>query len=190
MLMIIFVILTEEEFQELKGGNKAVYVKIYNEYKKPVYNLLLSRCLGNRDIAMDVVQDTFLTAIKSFHKVKSPGHLEAWLITIAKNKLVDHFRKAGRDKKYIEKLAEKESEPADVLEELHEKEQVSLLYMAMEKIKPLYKDLLRMRCWQGLKVKEIAGKTGKTPKAVENMLFRAKESLKKQITNISRGFEI
>ena len=189
MILLIFLILTDEEFQGLKNGDETIYIKIYNRYKKPVFNLLLSRSFGNRDIAMDIMQETFLTAIGSFHKVKSPGHLEAWLITIAKNKLIDHFRKTGREKKYLEKIAYREAGTVDMSEELHEKEQAALLYMAMEKLKPHYKEALTMFCWENMKVKEIAEKTGRTPKAVENILFRAKNSLKKHLSSISKEFE-
>jgi RNA polymerase sigma factor (sigma-70 family) len=188
-MMVILIILSDDEFQNLREGNKTVYIKVYNEYKKPVFNLLLSRSRGNREVAQDIMQETFLTAFKSLDRLKNPGHIEAWLITIAKNKLTDYFRKSARRKKYIETHGTETNMSPDVAEELHLKEQVALLHMGMEKINPTYRRLLTMRCWEDMSVKEIAEKIGRTKKAVENMLFRAKESLKKEITRMSKDFD-
>ncbi len=178
-------ILTDSEFISLKNGDKDMYIRLYNEYKKPVYHLVLSRISGDRETAADILQDTFLAALNSLSRLRNAEHIEAWLITIAKNKIIDHFRKCGTSKKYAHIVRHEEECRAQDADELEENERAALVRLGMYGLNPEYRNLLTMRCWEDMSVKDIALKIGRTPKAVENMLFRARESLKKEIERLS-----
>jgi RNA polymerase sigma-70 factor (ECF subfamily) len=185
-VLVIIVILSDNEFQSLKNGDKDVYIRLYNEYKKPVYHLILSKISVDREAAEDILQDTFLAALNSLSRLKNPAHIDAWLITIAKNKVVDYFRKRGTSRKYEPIVRQQEEGRAASADELAENERVALLRLGMERLNAGYRELLTMRCREDMSVKDIAEKLKRTPKAVENMLLRAKDSLKKEIGRLSR----
>jgi RNA polymerase sigma-70 factor (TIGR02943 family) len=49
--------------------------------------------LRSRDLAEDLVQETFLSALKGIHNYKGEAHEKTWLTAILKNKIIDHYRK-------------------------------------------------------------------------------------------------
>lgn len=55
------------------------------------------RKLGDRFIAEDLVQETFIAAINSRNAFKGDSSLQTWLVSILKNKLIDHVRKFSRE---------------------------------------------------------------------------------------------
>ncbi|MEM8913748.1 MAG: RNA polymerase sigma factor [Planctomycetota bacterium] len=56
-----------------------------------------SRRVHEPSIAEDLVQDTFLCAIKSARGNGSPDCVEAWLVSILRRRIVDHYRRSSRD---------------------------------------------------------------------------------------------
>ncbi len=61
-----------------------------------LYRYALLR-LANTDVAEDVVQETLLAALQSRHRFAGKSSERTWLIGILKHKLLDHFRKVGRE---------------------------------------------------------------------------------------------
>ncbi len=51
---------------------------------------------SNKETAEDLVQETFLAAVRSFEKFEGKSDPKTWLLSILKNKIADHFRKAYR----------------------------------------------------------------------------------------------
>ena len=63
--------------------------EIYKEYSKYVFNYLLS-FTNNVEIAEELMQETFYSAIKNIHKFRNDSSLKTWLYRIAKNKWIDY----------------------------------------------------------------------------------------------------
>jgi len=55
------------------------------------------RCINNRAIAEDLVQETFLAALKGRAKYTGASSEQTWLTGILKNKVADHYRKSSRE---------------------------------------------------------------------------------------------
>ena len=62
--------------------------------------------IGRREIAEDLVQETFLAAIQSHHQFQNRSSIRTWLTGILKNKVVDHLRCTTRDNSLQEILAD------------------------------------------------------------------------------------
>ena len=58
--------------------------KLYDIYAKDIYKFIMSIAL-NHEIAEDIMQSTFLSAIKSIHTFKGHSSVKTWLFGIAKN---------------------------------------------------------------------------------------------------------
>lgn len=67
--------------------------------------------VSDRTIAEDLVQETFLSAIKNVHQFKVASSPRTWLIGILRHKVIDHFRSASRRQQANEKVAAEKSEP-------------------------------------------------------------------------------
>lgn len=65
---------------------------LFENYSDYLYNYAITR-VNDEHIAEDLVQDTFVAAIKSIKNFESKSKESTWLIAILKNKIIDHYRK-------------------------------------------------------------------------------------------------
>jgi len=65
-------------------------------YADLLYRFAILR-LNDKNLAQDMVQETFLSALKSIKKFEQKSSVQTWLITILKNKIIDHYRKSFTD---------------------------------------------------------------------------------------------
>ncbi len=66
-------------------------------YADPLYNYAKVR-VGERETAKDLVQETFLSALRGMGDFKGESSEKTWLFSILKNKIIDHYRKKGAEK--------------------------------------------------------------------------------------------
>lgn len=69
--------------------------QIYNEYSKMIYNYLLS-LTKKTDVAEELLQETFYSAVKNINKFRKESNVKTWLCTIAKNKYIDYYKKSKK----------------------------------------------------------------------------------------------
>lgn len=95
--------------------NPDKWIDSYSDY---LFNYTISR-VSDREIAQDLVQDTFLAALKSMKNFKGEASERTWLISILKRKIIDHYRKINSNKGKAEvRINYKDSESeGDWLEE-------------------------------------------------------------------------
>lgn len=62
-----------------------------------LYNYAYSR-LQSKELAEDLVQETFISALKALNKFEGRSSEITWLVSILKRKIIDHFRKASTQK--------------------------------------------------------------------------------------------
>lgn len=60
--------------------------------------------IGQRELAEDLVQETFLTASQCMHQLRELGAARSWLLSILRNKILDHVRKYSRESLVAEDL--------------------------------------------------------------------------------------
>ncbi|MEM7311555.1 MAG: sigma-70 family RNA polymerase sigma factor [Planctomycetota bacterium] len=67
------------------------------EHSDALFAFAISR-VGDKEVAEDIVQETFLAAIRASDQFRGRAKVRTWLISILKNKIVDHFRRQSRSK--------------------------------------------------------------------------------------------
>lgn len=77
------------------GGDEAALDAIIGRYSPRVFSLLY-RLTGSRDVAEDLMQETFLRMVRVFEDYAHAGKFEAWLFRIAANLARDHARRRKR----------------------------------------------------------------------------------------------
>ena len=70
------------------------WISLYSDY---LFNYTITR-VNNRDIAQDLVQETFLAGLKSMKNYKGEASERTWLISILKRKIIDYYRKINSNK--------------------------------------------------------------------------------------------
>lgn len=86
----------EEYLEALKQKDDEAFAFIYNETKYGVYALILS-IIKDRSLAEDIMQETYLAMLEKIDTYKLGTNFRNWLLTIARNKAIDYYRKRQRE---------------------------------------------------------------------------------------------
>lgn len=79
-----------------RSGVKTNPEKWVDEYGDYLYSYAIYR-ISQPETAQDLVQETFLSALKSIDNFKGKSEVKTWLTSILKNKIIDHYRKSAKD---------------------------------------------------------------------------------------------
>ena len=162
-------------WQAVLAGDEAAWRAWYDESFAGLYAYALWRAGGLRDLADEVVQDTWLTAVRSLRSFDpAEGPFAGWLRGIAANLLRNRFRRDARRGRRAEALeGEPAAAPADAVRERAER-----VAAALAAVPPRYEAVLRAKYLDGQTVAAIAAAAGETPKAVESLLTRARQAFR------------
>jgi RNA polymerase sigma factor (sigma-70 family) len=90
------------------------FQRFFDEQREPVFRFLVASV--GRDAADDCFQETFLSAMKAFPKLRAGSNHRAWVMTIAHRKALDHHRARARGAIPVEDVPEvavHDAPPAD-----------------------------------------------------------------------------
>ncbi len=154
---------TEEAVQRFLEGEKEAFDQIVRRWEVKVYNLAW-RMLGNREDAQDVVQETFLSALKSIKDLRDPRSFSTWLYRIALN----HCRARHRSRKPDLSLDDSAFEPTGrerklvpappaTREGLDALETRDIIRKALTGLSEHHRTAIVMKEYLGLSLEELAG---------------------------------
>ena len=152
---------------QLTSGNSHSFSILVDRYQKRVYGFIFSK-VKDAELADDVFQDTFVKVIKNLRlgKYKDEGRFLSWVMRIAHNIIMDHFRKINRLPKHeskhedldvLDRLVEQSSSIEDLMIETQIHADLSLL---IDELPQTQKEVLRMRLFQEMSFKDIGEQTG------------------------------
>lgn len=128
------------------------------------------RYVGNTTDADDVFSETFLTYFKKERTFESEEHRKAWLIRVTINCAKD-FLTAHRDWAQInEQITPDRNVP--------QTDQYLDLHAAIERLRPEYREVIKLHYLEDLSVKQIALVLDRNENTVKTHLLRAREMLK------------
>ncbi len=162
------------------GGS--ALLAVYDEALPQVYGYLHRRC-RDRTTAEDLTTEVFLAAVDSIHRAVVRDVTTAWLIGIARHKLVDHWRRLERDERRLTALA------GEHVEADHDPWEVRLDMMtARDVLGDLgahHRSALTLRYVDDLPVAEVAAELGRTLHATEALLVRARLAFRARYEEVS-----
>ena len=144
---------------------------LYDEALPQVYGYLLSGC-GQKALAEDLTAETFLAAVDTARRDQPVS--VAWLIGVARHKLVDHWRRLAREERSLA-LVPTEPEPPwedGVLDAVTAR-------AALERLGPHHRLALTLRYLDGLPVPEVARLLDRSLHATEALLVRARAAFRR-----------
>lgn len=149
--------------------------ELYRLYYYELYAFLFKRC-PDVDIVDDLIQNTFLEALKSIDNFKGESSVKTWLFGIAKHQLYRHFRK-NKKQFPLDELSDAElatqTSFSDKLFVQHILETVSSL-------SPPLDEIMRLRLVYGMPFKEIGLRVQRSENYCRVNFYRIKERLRKE----------
>jgi len=171
----------------IRKKDPSVFEDLYNEYKTVVYNYLLIKTKNDTDAAKDVLSETFCSVMETADNIKHEGNIKSYLFQLANRRLSDYLRKKYHEKDYDKYFDINEETADNLIDDLHTKEQLLMVNLAIDNLKPVYQNILRLKYFEEKSQNEIAEIINKTVSAVESLLVRARKQLKKELDKLE-GF--
>ncbi|MGI9021967.1 MAG: RNA polymerase sigma factor [Acidimicrobiales bacterium] len=148
----------------------AALVALYDVALPHVYGYLLARC-GGAALAEDLTAENFLAAVDAIAQMDPPVLSVAWFLGVARHKLVDHWRRQGRDDRSMRTLVDERPPPEDPwdvhLDMVRARE-------TLQRLGPHHRAALTLRYLDDLPVARVAALLERTVHATEALLVRAR----------------
>jgi RNA polymerase sigma-70 factor, ECF subfamily len=151
---------------------------LYDATLDHIYGYLLLRVGGDAPIAEDLTQETYLALAEQIRSGAMPPAPLPWLLRVARNKLIDFYRRQERTALRIGRWteeAEQQGAGAEGIERLPDRE---LLRAALNRLPPGQRLAIALHYLDGLSVTEIARELEKSEHAVESLLARGRTGLR------------
>ena len=161
----------------------ATFRSFYAEASQRVYSYLFHRCGGVQSLTEDLTQATFLDAVRAIREGQVITSPQAWVLGIARHKLVDHWRKEEREQRLLEVAWDVESRLVTWERENAREDALE----ALRSIPPGQRAALVLRYMDELPVAEAAKALGKSIAATESLISRGRESFKRHYMRERHG---
>ena len=153
--------------------------RIYRDTLDDFYGVVSRRCDGDRELTQDVVQETWLRAVRAWRADGIPERPMSWLTTVAARLLANHFRRRVPDRLDDGSGDGIPAPDADVAHDAFERR--SLVERAIARLPVLQMRLLERFHFDRHPVSDIATSFGLSERAVEGRLRRARQNLRREI---------
>jgi RNA polymerase sigma-70 factor (ECF subfamily) len=158
------------------AGDEQAWRALYEASFEPLYVYALWRCAGLRDVADDIVQETWLIAVRRL-KAFDPDQASwlTWLRGIAGNLAHSHFRK---EKRVLTQSLANTDVPAAAAMDSERRDQAERIAHALADLPKHYEAALRAKYLDQESVADIAAAQSESVKAVESLLTRARQAFR------------
>jgi RNA polymerase sigma-70 factor (ECF subfamily) len=157
------------------SDSRAALLELYDVALPHVYGYLLSRC-GRVALAEDLTAETFLAAADAVGRDDPPTLSVAWVLGVARHKLVDHWRRQARDDQSLRALADDTPPPEDPWDVQLD---AARARQALERLGPHHRAALTLRYLDDLPVAQVAALLERTLHATEALLVRARTAFRR-----------
>jgi RNA polymerase sigma-70 factor (ECF subfamily) len=166
---------------QARAGEPGAWDILFKRYQLPLY-VYVFELVRNEQTSLDVVQETFIAAVRHIGGLRDGVKFGGWLFGIAHQKCLQQWRKRDREAAALDDLAETpvdlESGPDDLL---IRREQEDAFMKLLTQLPPPQRSVLLLHFIEEFSLEEIAGITGVSLGTVKSRLHYAKKALRKLI---------
>jgi RNA polymerase sigma-70 factor (ECF subfamily) len=161
----------------LRRGEPAAFDAVFATYRRRLYGYLV-RMTRRRDLAEDLLQETFLRLAQNAKQLTADTRIGAWLFTVA-HRLVQSWARAQAVRAQFagDLIAPVDPAPRSPLEAVTDSEDQRALERALAALSPPYREVVLLVGVEGLQPSEVAAILGLRPDAVRQRLARARAQL-------------
>lgn len=177
--------------EKLKQGDQGAFSEIVETRKGMVYNTVLG-LLQNPEDAEDVTQEVFIKVFESVRQFKGESAFSTWLYRIAVTTALEFLRKKKRKKRFAfitSLFGEGDTPVTDPPDFVHpgvlldRRENARVLFKAIQKLPENQRIAFSLHKVEGLSYQEVADVMETTVSAVESLIHRARQNLRKSLEN-------
>jgi RNA polymerase sigma-70 factor (ECF subfamily) len=181
-----------------RAGDREAFGELYAAYQPQVYAVVFHRT-GDRQLAEDLTSETFARALARIETFTWQGRdIGAWLATIARNLVTDHFKSARTNRETpvgdMRDLDRTTGDPTDQVaddfarrdqahaaDDFARRDQAHAVRQAVAGLTGPQKEILRLRFWGELPFADIARTTGRTVSSAKMHRTRALDKLRRRL---------
>lgn len=161
-----------------REGEPDAWDALFKRYQLPLYAYVYE-LIHDEQGSLDIVQESFINAVKHIGQLKHDEKFGSWLFGIAHQKVVQHWRKQARETEKHERHFEETDAPnEDPAEWLIRKEDEERFMKTLEQLPAPHRSVLLLHFIEGFKLEEIARITGAPVGTVKSRLYHAKQTLR------------
>ena len=187
-----------ELVEGLLRGDRRAFEQFFNEYYPKLYRFVKRRMPQDATAAEDIAQGTLCRALESLRSYRGEAALFTWLCTLCRREMSARWDET-RAWSSAPRLAEDDPAIRAALESLLAREQWDPLFAAdreqvrssilttLDYLPAPYGDILEWKYLRDMSMGEIARRLGRSPKAVESLLTRARDAFRETFTLLSGG---
>ncbi len=160
--------------------------------KRDFIRSVLFRYTKDGDMAEDLIQETFLQALRSLPSFRGDSKITTWLYSIARNVALSRIRRTQRynylDSETLEHVQatsggelETNTEGPSPADDTMRSEEMRLLHDALDELSPSYREVVALRDLKELSTREVAEQLGLSRVNVRVRLHRARTALREQL---------
>lgn len=170
--------------QRAAGGDEGAWREIYTTTRERLFALLCYH-IGNRDEALDVLQDVYVGAVKGIGSYRGQGSLEAWMVGIALRRARDWKRRLLGRFKRTEGL-EGDTVTEQVLPQ-PDPEEGRRLRQALAELPDRQRSAVLLHEWMGYSFREIGDALGISEATARVHAHRGREALRALLEDTTPG---
>lgn len=163
---------------KIKMGDLDAWDILVHKYYDSVYFYCVRRCYGDCDIASDLTQDIFLKLVESLPRYRFIGKFQNYLYTMAVNTCNNYLKK-----RHIEQIELTDNFTTDLdtslIDEILHDERKETVQKALDLLPEIQREVVILRYYHDLKVKDIATITGVGVSTVQSRIYQGLRKLEK-----------
>lgn len=163
---------------KIKMGDPDSWDILVHKYYDSVYFYCVRRCYGDCDIASDLTQDIFLKLVESLPRYRFIGKFQNYLYTMAVNTCNNYLKK-----RHIEQIELTDNFTTDLdtslIDEILHDERKETVQKALDLLPEIQREVVILRYYHDLKVKDIATITGVGVSTVQSRIYQGLRKLEK-----------
>ena len=166
-----------------RRGDAQAFAALYARHRLGLFRFLSGLC-GDASLAEEIFQETWLSLVRSASEQQQAGvQFRSWLYQIARNRLIDHWRKQGRrqglQEAFDEQLHERPAEEPGPEQQLHLSRDRQRLQAALEDLPAEQREVFLLRAHGDMELHEIAELTRTPAETVKSRLRYALSKLRR-----------
>jgi RNA polymerase sigma-70 factor (ECF subfamily) len=168
--------------ERLRQGDSAAFDVLYDQHRARIFSFL-ARMTGRRELAEDLVQETFLRLVRFAPRLAPDTRLGVWLLSVARNVCLSHYRWSAVDRGGLCALTSRQDEhpPISPFDMTSARELERRVEHALGELSFEYREVLILTAIERLPHEEIARMLQLSPEAVRQRLSRARKLLAKAL---------
>jgi RNA polymerase sigma-70 factor (ECF subfamily) len=168
-----------------QGGDTDAFRRLLDVYDRRVL-YFVRRFLPDVNLALDVMQDVWLTVFRRLPALRAPEAFRVWLYRIAHDRVASLLRRHRREAEVCADLRDHHAGATDGDHELTF-DRAELVHQALGRLSAEHREVLLLRFLEGLSLEEIARAVGCGTGTVKSRLHHAKQALRRHVEKLSHA---